>query len=177
MADAAADHRPTAEAPEGQAPERQVALDMARLGLIVGPVFMAVSTLVWGLGGLASSALAFAIVVVNLLLGAWIIDRAAAVSPELLMGAALGGFILRLMLLSAVVVPIRNMGWFEMVPFAVTLIGGHLGLLAWETQRVSMTLAYPGLPPHQDRPTAGPASPLTTTARRLAQPLRSESDR
>ena len=51
-------------------PERQVALDMARLGLMLGPAFVIVSGLIWGVGGLASSALAFVIVVVNLLLGA-----------------------------------------------------------------------------------------------------------
>jgi hypothetical protein len=128
-------------------PEREVALDMARLGLMLGPAFVIVSGLIWGLGGLASSALAFVIVVTNLLLGAWVIGRAAAVSPNLLMGAVLGGFLFRLMAMSAVVLPIRDLSWFHAVPFAVTLVGGHLGLLAWETTRVSITLAYPGLPP------------------------------
>lgn len=128
-------------------PEREVALDMARLGLVLGPAFVVVSALVWGFGGLASSALAFAIVVANLVLGAWIIGRAAAVSPDLLMGAVLGGFLFRMIALSVIVLPIRGYGWFEVVPFALTLVGGHLGLLAWETQRVSLTLAYPGLPP------------------------------
>lgn len=128
-------------------PETEIALDMARLALIVGPLFVIVSGLVWGWGGATSSLIALAIVVANFLLGAWIVGRAAAISPNLLMGAVLGGFILRLMLLSAIVLPIRDLGWFEIVPFAITLVGGHLGLLAWETQRVSASLAYPGLPP------------------------------
>jgi hypothetical protein len=132
---------------EAHGPEREIALDMARLGLLVGPVFMAVATLIWSLGGLLSSALAFVIVVGNLLLGAWLIGRAAAVSPNLLMGAVLGGFALRLLTMTLLVVPIRGYDWFEVAPFAVTLIGGHLGLLAWETQRVSATLAFPGLRP------------------------------
>jgi hypothetical protein len=132
---------------EASGPEREVAVDMARLGLIVGPAFLAVSVAFWALAGLVSSALAFTIVVANLVLGAWIIGRAAAVSPNLLMGAVLGGFVLRMLILIAVVVPIRGYDWFEVAPFALTLIGGHLGLLAWETQRVSVSLAYPGLPP------------------------------
>lgn len=134
-------------------PEQEVAFDMARLGLIVGPVFFVVSMIIWGLGGLASSAIAFALVVVNLLFGAWIIGRTASVSPNLLMGAVLGGFVFRLIVLSVIVLPIRDFRWFEVAPFALTLIGGHLGLLGWETQRVSLTLAYPGLPPKKS--TAG----------------------
>jgi hypothetical protein len=162
----------TTEPPiEVHGPERDVALDMARLGLVVGPVFAVVATIVWGLGGLASSALASTIVVANLLLGAWVIGRAAAISPNLLMGAVLGGFILRLMAMGAIVLPIRDLSWFEVVPFAVTLVGGHLGLLAWETQRVSISLAYPGLAPDKGRVPANPVKALSTTR------SRSESDR
>lgn len=132
---------------EANGPERQVAFDMARLGLVVGPVLLAIGLIGWGLAGLASSALAFALVVVNLLLGAWIIGRAASISPELMMAAVLGGFVFRLVMLAVIVVPIRGYGWFEVVPFAIALVGGHLGLLAWETQRVSLSFTYPGLPP------------------------------
>ena len=46
----------------------------------------------------------------------------AAVSPNLLMGAVLGGFLFRLMAMSAVVLPIRDLSWFYAVPFAVTLV-------------------------------------------------------
>lgn len=145
-------------------PESEVAFDMAKLGLIVGPVFFIVSVLIWGLGGLASSAIAMTLVVVNLLLGAWIIGRAAAVSPNLLMGAVLGGFVFRLMALSVIVLPIRGYSWFEVVPFALTLVGGHLGLLGWETQRVSMSLAYPGMPPKNATPVTK-ARPRSTSDR------------
>jgi hypothetical protein len=144
---------------EVEGPEREVALDMARLGMVVGPGFVALATIFWALPGLVSSAIAFTIVVANLVLGAWIIGRAAAVSPQLLMGAVLGGFALRLLILTAVVVPIKGYGWFEVAPFAITLIGGHLGLLAWETQRVSISLAYPGLPPSKK------SNPLSARAR------------
>ena len=58
-------------------------------------------------------------------------------------------------ILTAAVVPVRNMDWFEIAPFALTLIVTHLGLLIWETKFVSATLAHPGLKP--------------TTGRRAAQ--------
>ncbi len=147
-----------------EGPEREVAVDMARLALVAGPVVLVVAGLVWGWGGLASSALALGIVVANLLLGAWIIGRAVSVSPNLLMGAVLGGFFLRLMVLTAIVLPVRDLGWFEIVPFAIALVGGHLGLLTWETQRVSASFAYPGLPP-KGAPNRSIARPRSTSHR------------
>ncbi len=133
-------------------PEGDVALDMAKLGRIVGPALVGVSFLIWGVPGLLSSSLAFAIVVFNLLFGAWLIGRAIAVSTDLLMAAMLGGFLIRLGLLSAIVIPVRDQDWFAMTPFAIALVGGHLGLLTWETQRVSASLAFPGMPPKKRSP-------------------------
>lgn len=138
--------RPTAE---HAAPERQVALDMARLGVVVGPAFLAIAALGWGWAGLVSAGLAFALVVLNLLAGAWIIGRAAAISPNALMAGVLGGFLVRLIALSVIVVPLRGHDWFEVWPFALALVGGHLALLVWESRRVSMSFAYPGLPPRK----------------------------
>ena len=129
------------------APERQIALDLFRRGLIAGPVLVAVCTVFWGTDGLTSSAIALAIVLVNFLAGAWLIDWAVKISPEMLMGAVLGGFVLRMGILTSAVLPVRNLGWFDVTPFAITLIVTHLGLLIWETKFVSVTLAHPGLKP------------------------------
>lgn len=137
----------TDQAIGAKGPEREVAIDMARLGVMIAPGFLLLSVLFWGSAGLASSALALGLVIGNLLIGAWIIGQAAAISPNVLMGAVLGGFLVRLIALALIVVPIRNADWFEVAPFGLTLVGGHLALLAWESQRVSASLAYPGLPP------------------------------
>ena len=133
----------TGPAPGAQGPERAVVLDMARLGLYLGPVFIAIATIFWGPTGLASSLFAFALVSANLALGAYIIERAAAISLNALMGAVLGGFVLRLIVLTAVVLPVRRFSWFDVAPFAITLVGGHLALLSWESHRVSTTLTSP----------------------------------
>ncbi len=122
-------------------PERALVADMARLGLILGPVLVLIGTIFWRFDGFLSSVLAFALVLGNLALGAMIIDRAAAISPTALTGAVLGGFLTRLLLLTAIVVPLRNLDWFEVVPFAIALLGGHFGLLMWESQRVTVSLA------------------------------------
>ncbi len=121
-------------------PERVLVADMARLGLILGPVLVLIGTIFWRFDGFLSSVLAFVLVLGNLALGAMIIDRAAAISPTALTGAVLGGFMVRLLLLTAIVVPLRGVGWFEVVPFAIALLGGHFGLLVWESQRVTANL-------------------------------------
>lgn len=121
-------------------PERAMVADMARLGLILGPVLVAIGSIFWRFDGFLSSVLAFALVLGNFALGAMIIDRAAVISPTALTGAVLGGFVVRLLLLTVIVVPLRNVSWFEAVPFGIALIGGHLGLLAWESQRVASSL-------------------------------------
>ena len=73
------------------------------------------------------------------------------------------GYVVRLGLLAVIALVFKSTGWFSAVPFAITLIVTHLGLLAAETKRVSMTLAHPGLAPSArkvgDEPTTDPTSP------------------
>jgi len=132
---------------EAAAPEREVATDLAVRVAIVAPIMLAVSAAFWGFAGLWSAAIALALVAANFLLGAAFITSAARISPSMLMGAVLGGFILRLGLITAIVMPIRHAGWFAVVPFAISLLVTHLGLLLWETQHVAASLAHPGLKP------------------------------
>ena len=66
---------------------------------------------------------------------------------DALFGAVLFGYIARLGLMTAVVLVVRTGGWFATVPFAITLLVTHLGLLVWESTRVSASLAFPGLKP------------------------------
>lgn len=128
-------------------PERALVLDLTRLGLIVGPIFMALCAVFWGWYGLASSVFALVLVIGNLALGAAIIEHAVKISLNFLLGAVLGGFLIRLILLALIVLPVRHLSWFTAVPFAISLVGGHLVLLAWESQRVSTTLSSPEAAP------------------------------
>jgi len=133
--------------PADDAPEREVATDLALRVGIVAPVLLAVSAAFWGWAGLWSSGLALAIVAANFVLGAAVITSAARISEAVLMGAVLGGFVLRLAAITAIVLPIRDAHWFNVVAFAISLLVTHLGLLLWETQHVAATLAHPGLKP------------------------------
>ena len=94
-----------------------------------------------------SSLYALVLVLGNLLLGAGVITWSARVSPGVMFGAVLFGYIARLGIITAAVLPIRDSDWFEVVPFAVTLLVTHLGLLVWEARHVAASLAFPGLKP------------------------------
>ena len=129
------------------ATEGAIARDLTRRAIWVAPVFLLVGAVGWGINGLLSSALALVLVAVNFRLGAAIISRAAQISINALYGAVLGGYVARLALMTAVVLTVKAIGLLATVPFAITLLVTHLGLLAWESRHVAMTLAAPGLKP------------------------------
>ncbi len=131
----------------GPAVEAQVAGDMVRRMLPVLPVLVLVAGLIWGVDGAFSGAFAVALVLGNLALSAALLGWAARISLALLMAAALGGFALRLFLLTAVVWAVKDQPWVDITALGFTLIVTHLGLLIWETRHVSASLAYPGLKP------------------------------
>ncbi|MDQ3640994.1 MAG: ATP synthase subunit I [Actinomycetota bacterium] len=139
----------------GPAVEAQVAGDMARRILPVFPVLVLVAGLIWGADGAISAALAVVLVLGNLALSAALLGWAARISLALLMAAALGGFILRLVLLTAVVYAVKDQGWVDIVALGITLAVTHVGLLVWETRHVSASLAYPGLKPTPSKPAGG----------------------
>jgi hypothetical protein len=131
----------------GPAVEAQLAADMARRMLPVLPVVVLVAGLVWGVDGGLSAGFAVLLVLANLALSATLLSRAARISLALLMAAALGGFVLRLVLLTAAVWALKEQSWVDMVPLGLTLAVTHVGLLIWETRHVSASLAFPALKP------------------------------
>lgn len=143
-----------AEAPAVPAVEREVVVDMIRRSLPVAPVLLIVAGLFWGLNGVASSAYGFGLAVTNLVLSAALLGWAARRSLSLLMATALGGYLVRLALLTVAVTVVRNSAWVEMVPLGVTILVTHLGLLWWETRHLSISLAFPAL-----KPSSAPAAP------------------
>jgi hypothetical protein len=145
----------TFKADPGPAVEAQVAVDMAKRMLPVLPVLVIVAGLIWGPDGAASGAFAVALVLGNLALSAALLGKAARISLALLMAAALGGFVLRLFLLTATVWAVKDQSWVDIPALGFTLIVTHLGLLVWETRHVSASLAYPGLKPTRNQLAGG----------------------
>jgi hypothetical protein len=139
---------PAPSAPEAEpivipAVERQVVAEMVRRALPAFPVVVLVAGLVWGLDGAASSAFAIAVAVANLALAAVMVSAAARVSLTLVAVASLGGFVVRLGLVTVAVLLVRNQPWVDLVPLGLTLAATHLGMLVWETKHVSLSLTFP----------------------------------
>ncbi len=129
------------------APEKAVAHDIIRRGLIGGPVLVGVCAGVWGFDGLWSSGYALGLILFNFWLAASLITWSVRISPTMLMAGVMGGYFIRLGILTGAYFLVRNTGWFEALPFVITLVAAHIVLLVWETRYVSMSLAYPGLKP------------------------------
>lgn len=129
------------------APERAVARDMVRRSVVFAVPLLAGGALGWGWTGALSVGLALALVLVNFGLGAAAIGWGARLGAGPLMAAALGGYVVRLGIVTAAVLPVRHHDWFELLPFAVSLLVTHLGLLIVEARHVSASLAFPGLKP------------------------------
>src|SRR3546814_2696410 len=72
------------------------------------------------------------------------------------MRAALFGFLIRLALVAAAVLLVRDAGWVEPVALGLTLVVAHLGLLFWELRFVSISLAHPDLKPTLPKETSPP---------------------
>ena len=140
-------------APAQEAPpvERELVFDIAKRGLLVAPAIIAIAAVARGGAGAASAGIAVAIVLLNLAMSGAMLSWAARTSLNLLMVAALGGFLLRMGLVVVVVAAIRHEAFVDLPVLAVTLLVTQLGLLFWETKYVSATLAYPGLKPSEKK--------------------------
>ena len=131
----------------GPSPEVAVSNDLVKRGLMVAPVLVAISGLIWGVNGAWSSGYAIAIVLVNFALAAGIVAVTAKISLRLMMASVLFGYLVRLGLIFLAVYLVKDAGWISLPALGATIIVTHLGLLVWELKYVAMSLAYPGLKP------------------------------
>jgi hypothetical protein len=132
---------------DGPAPEAEVARDMIKRAIPAAPVLVGLCAVMWSVEGAISSAYGIAIVLGNLALSAALLAYTARISLGLMMGAALFGFLLRLGLIFAAVLLVREAWWMHLGALGLTLVVSHLGLLFWELRYVSLSLAHPGLKP------------------------------
>ncbi len=137
---------PTAPAVE-QAPEYELVSDLLRRGLPLTPLLVAVAALFAGLDGALSAGVAIALVAANFVLAAASLVWAGRISIGLLMGVALGGYAVRISVLFLAVFLLKDLAWIHLPSLGLTLVVTHLGLLFWELQYVSASLAHPGLKP------------------------------
>lgn len=141
---------------EGESPAIQVARDIVRRGVLVVLVAAGLGWFFWGTDGAISVLYAGGIVLVNFALAGALLGWGGRISFAMMAAAALFGFLLRLGLILAAILLVKDASWFEPVPLGIALVVTHLGLLFWELRYVSGSLAYPGLKP-KPRASAGRA--------------------
>ncbi len=132
---------------EGPSPAAEVAIDMVKRGIPFVPFGVMAGAAFAGTDGAWSVAFGMGLILVNFLLAAFLLAWAARISFALVASAALGGYVLRLGLIFAAVMLVKDQSWVAMVPLGVTIIATHLGLLVWELRFISASLAFPGLKP------------------------------
>ena len=131
--------------------ERQVVADMVRRAAPALPLPLLVAGVLRGTDGAFSAAFAVALVILNFVLAAVLLTRAARISPVALAGVAMGGFVARLALIVVAFLIVKDQAWVDVPSFGFTLVITHLGLLLWETRHVSASLAFPAVKPARAR--------------------------
>jgi hypothetical protein len=134
-------------APDAPAVEREIAFDMLKRGIWFAPAIVLAAAALGGSDGAASAAVAIAVVLVNLVLAAVSLSWAARRSLTLVMAVALGGFAVRMGLVTVVLLLVKDESWIDLTVLGVTVLVTHLGLLFWELRYVSASLAFPALKP------------------------------
>ena len=129
--------------------ERDIAFDLARRGVLVAPLALAVGALVAGVDGLVSVAIALAIVTVNFLVAALSVGWAANVSPQAIGAAAAASYVVRLAAIFVVLFFLKDASFINLAVLGFALVLTHLALLFWETKHLSISLAAPGLRPQR----------------------------
>lgn len=143
---------------QGGAPELDVARDLAKRALPAAVVLLAIGAIGWQVHGLLTAAFAVALIVLNFLAAAALMAWAARISLGMLMGAVLGGYIVRMGVVALAVFLVKDQSWVVLPLLGFGLVITHLGLLFWETRHLSVSLAFPGLKPQP--PGAPSAAPL-----------------
>ena len=131
--------------------EREVVVDMVRRAAPLLPLPIVVAGVLRGGDGAWSAGYAVALVIANFFLAAGLLAWAARISPVAMAATAMGGFVLRLLLVTVAFLAVKDQAWLDVVSFGFTLIITHLGLLIWETRHVSASLAFPGVKPERPR--------------------------
>lgn len=131
--------------------ERQVVADMVRRAAPALPLPLLVAGVLRGTDGAFSAAFAVALVILNFVLAAVLLTRAARISPVALAAVAMGGFVARLALIVVAFLIVKDQAWVDVPSFGFTLVITHLGLLLWETRHVSASLAFPAVKPARAR--------------------------
>lgn len=127
--------------------ETPIGRDLARRTALVAPAAILVAGLVRGWPGVLGAVIALAVVAGNFVASAAGLTWAARISVAAMTTAALGGYVLRLAVITAIGFAVRQVPAVDFPTFGIVLITGYLGVLVWELRSISLSFASPGLRP------------------------------
>jgi ATP synthase protein I len=104
---------------------------------VVGVAAFLAGWLTGGAGAAWSATIATVVVAVNFVAFALSIAWAARVSPTMLAIVALGGYLVRLIVYTLVLVGLNTLEWFSPLAFTLALIPAVIGLLVYEARLLS----------------------------------------
>lgn len=119
--------------------ELQLARSAVGFLLVLGGPVIAVAALIEGTPGALSAAIGAAVVIGMFLMAGALMSWAARISPAALMGAVLGGYLVRLMIYAGLIVLLRPVPWLSGPSLAISTAVLLVAVLVWEVRMVSRT--------------------------------------
>jgi len=118
-------------------PERELVRRVLPFVPIAMIAAFALGWLAGGSGAAWSAVIAVAIVAANFVAFALSVAWAAAVSPPMLAIVALGGYLVRLIIFTLVLVGLNTLAWFSPLAFICALMPAVIALLVYEAKILS----------------------------------------
>jgi hypothetical protein len=119
------------------APESELIRRIAPFALPVVVLAFAIGTWIGGTDAGWSAAIAIAVVTLNFMAHGWSLALAAQISPMALYAVGLGGFVVRLGLIVAVIALLQQTAWFSIAAFIAALVPCTVALLVVEIKMLS----------------------------------------
>ena len=123
-------------APDDRPVEAIISLHIAKRAIWVAPVLALIFGLTRGWEGAVAALVGVAVVVINFVLGGYILSYAARVSLSLYHAAALFGFFIRLGLITLSMLLIAGATDIDRLALGISVVVSYLVLLSWEAVAV-----------------------------------------
>ena len=119
-------------APDQRPIEAIIGTNIAKRAIIVAPILALAFGLLRGWEGAVAALIGVAIVVINFVLGGYVLSYAARVSLSLYHAAALFGFFIRLGLITLSMLLIAGVTDIDRLALGISVVVSYLVLLSWE---------------------------------------------
>lgn len=117
-------------------PEREMVRKSAPLGVIALILAVVAGGLIGGRYVAISAAIGVVVVFANFAAHGWSLAWAARISLTLLFAVGVGGFVVRLGVILAVMAMLNQLDWFSPVAFAISVVPGTVILLVFEMKQL-----------------------------------------